>query len=60
MQKGRREERNTLYTDAALRDGEGGIAVVQGGSARTLGLEETTPEDDNHRNRQQESYTTHN
>lgn len=34
--KGPREEKRTLYTNAAYKNGEGGIAVVQGKSGKTI------------------------
>jgi hypothetical protein len=34
--KGRQEERCTLYTDAARKNGESGIAVVQGYTGKTI------------------------
>ncbi|KAG9513247.1 hypothetical protein KCU93_g10112, partial [Aureobasidium melanogenum] len=34
--EGPREEKRTLYTDAAYKNGEGGIAVVQGKSWKTI------------------------
>jgi hypothetical protein len=34
--RGRRDERRTLYTDAAWKGGEVGVAVVQGGSGKII------------------------
>jgi ribonuclease HI len=34
--RGRRDERRTLYTDAAWKGGDGGVAVVQGGSGKII------------------------